>query len=214
MWVKICGIQTVETAVCCAEAGADAVGFVFAESRRKISVEKAAEIIRILPPGIDKVGVFVNNSYSDVAAIDDYLDLDLLQFHGDESPQYCRIFPGRTLKSFRLTNPADLKEVKRYRGSVKACLLDSFEVGQLGGTGKAWNWSMLSRRASQEKYLSGLNLVVAGGLTAENVKVALNHLSPYGVDVSSGVEVNGQKDCGFIRDFINTVRSWENEQSA
>ena len=212
MWIKICGIQTVEAAVCCAEAGADAVGFVFAESRRKVSVDRAAEIIRVLPPGIDKVGVFVNRYYSEVAGIDDTLGLDLLQFHGNESPQYCNRFPGRALKSFRVASTADLMDVKKYRGSVKACLLDSFEAGQTGGTGKAWNWAMFSNMVNQE--LAGYSLIVAGGLTAQNLTVALQHISPYGVDISSGVERAGQKDCDLIREFIKTVRRCENDQSA
>ena len=212
MWIKICGISTIEAAACCVEAGADAVGFVFAESRRKVSVEQAAEIIRVLPPEVNKVGVFVNKSYSDVAAIDAALGLDLLQFHGDESPQYCNRFPGRAFKSFRIANTADLEDVKKYRGSVKACLLDSFKTGQTGGTGKAWDWAMLSNMVSQE--LTGFNLIVAGGLTAQNVKVALQHFSPYGVDISSGVERAGQKDCDLIREFIKTVRRCENEQPA
>lgn len=212
MWIKICGIQTVEAAVCCTEAGADAVGFVFAESRRKVSVDRAAEIIRVLPPGINKVGVFVNKPYPDVLAIDAALGFDLLQFHGDESPQYCNRFPGRALKSFRVANPADLEDVEKYRDSVKACLLDSFEAGQAGGTGKAWDWALLSGMVNRE--LAGINLIVAGGLTAQNVKVALQHISPYGVDISSGVERAGQKDCNLIREFIKTVRRCENEQPA
>ncbi len=212
MWIKICGIQTVEAAVCCAEAGADAVGFVFAQSRRKVSVDQAAEIIRAIPPEVNKVGVFVNKSYSDVVAIDAALGLDLLQFHGDESPQYCNRFPGRAVKSFRIANPADLEDVKKYWGSVKACLLDSFEAGQAGGTGKAWDWAMLTNMVNQE--LAGFNLIVAGGLTAQNVRAALQHFKPYGVDISSGVESGGQKDCGLIGEFIKTVRRYENEQPA
>jgi len=212
MWIKICGIKTVEAAVCCAEAGADAVGFVFADSLRKVSVDQAAEIIRVIPPEVNKVGVFVNRSYSDVAAIDAALGLDLLQFHGDESPHYCSRFPGQAVKSFRIANPADLEDVKKYRGSVKACLLDSFEAGQAGGTGKAWDWAMLANMVNQE--LAGFNLIVAGGLTAQNVKVVLQHVNPYGLDISSGVESGGQKDCGLIEEFIKTVRRCENEQPA
>jgi len=212
MWIKICGIQTVEAALCCAEAGADAIGFVFAESRRKVSVDQAAEIIRFIPPQVAKVGVFVNMSYSDVAAIDAALGLDLLQFHGHESPHYCSRFPGQVVKSFRIANPDDFEDIKKYRGSVKACLLDTFEAGQAGGTGKAWDWAMLSKMINQE--LAGFNLVVAGGLTVQNVKVALQHITPYGVDISSGVESGGQKDCGLIHEFIKTVRRCENEQPA
>ncbi|MGM0651771.1 MAG: phosphoribosylanthranilate isomerase [Bacillota bacterium] len=212
MWIKVCGIKTIETAVCCIEAGADAVGFVFAESRRKVSVDQTAEIIRVLPPEVEKVGVFFNNPFSDVLAIDSALGLDLLQFHGEETPQYCNRFTGRALKSFRIAKLADLEDVKKYRGSVKACLLDSFEAGQPGGTGKAWDWAMFSTMVNQE--LAGFNLIVAGGLTAQNVKVALQHISPYGVDISSGVERAGQKDCDLIREFINTVRRCENEQPA
>lgn len=212
MWIKICGIQSPEAALCCAEAGADAVGLVFAESRRKVSVEQAADIIQAIPPGIEKVGVFVNQAYSEVNAIDKFLGFDLLQFHGDENPHYCRKFPGRVLKSFRVKEIADLAGVNEYRDCIKACLLDNFEAGQAGGTGKAWDWRMLSNSLYQE--LAGFKLIVAGGLTADNVKAALDQLNPYGVDVSSGVERAGQKDSSLIRNFVNKVRRWEDVQSA
>ena len=212
MWIKICGIKSVGAALCCAEAGADAVGFVFAESRRQVSARQAAEIIKAIPPVIEKVGVFVDQSYSDIAAIDDFLNLDLLQFHGTESPQFCEMFSNRVIKSFRIAISADLDDVKSYRGRVKACLLDSYEAGQAGGTGKVWNWSMLSNQV--KKQLSDFNLILAGGLSAENVRSALQQFNPYGVDVSSGVETAGQKDFDLIRNFIHTVRRWENEQSA
>lgn len=210
MWIKICGITSVEAAQCCVEAGADALGFVFAESRRKITVKAAGSIIKTLPSGVQKVGVFVDLPQSEVAGIADSLELDLLQFHGKESPGYCRDFPGRAVKSFRVAGPADLEIIKDYRGSIRACLLDTFQQGQAGGTGRTWDWSMLD--GNNDQNILGIPLIVAGGLSGHNVRAALDKVKPYGVDTSSGVEINGHKDCSLIRDFINEVRRWEDEQ--
>ncbi len=161
MWIKICGISTTEAALCCAKAGADAIGFVFAESSRKITVKAAAKIIEALPPTMQKIGVFVDAPWEDVAEIECRLGLDLLQFSGTESPSYCNRFPGKAVKSFRVKNSADLAAIKAYRDSIRACLLDSFEPGTAGGTGKTWNWSALGAEIKQK--LFGIPLIVAGG---------------------------------------------------
>lgn len=210
MWIKICGITSIEVARCCMDAGADALGFVFAESRRNISVEAAGRIVKSLPSGVQKVGVFVDLPHPEVAEIADSLKLDLLQFHGKESPGYCRGFPGKAVKSFRVSGPSDLEIIKDYRGSIRACLLDSYEQSQVGGTGRTWDWSILGDKIDQA--FSEIPLIVAGGLSVPNVRAALDKIKPYGVDTSSGVEINGQKDCTLIRNFITEVRRWEDEQ--
>ncbi len=212
MWVKICGILTIEAALCSIDAGADAIGFVFAESRRKIAVEAANKIIRDLPGGIEKVGVFVDSPHHEVAAIAGNLGLDLLQFHGRESPEYCRLFPGKAIKSFALAGPADLDAIAPYNGSISACLLDTFQLGQNGGTGTPWNWSLMSNRIEQS--LAGMPFIAAGGLNARNVAEAIQILKPYGIDTSSGVEKEGGKNCHLIREFIKEARRWENGQFA
>lgn len=209
MWVKICGILTLEIAQCCVEAGTDAIGFVFADSRRNITIERAAKISRNLPAGIEKVGVFVDKPYPEAAAIADFLGLDLLQFHGRESPAYCSRFPGKAVKSFSIANPADLEIIPSYRGVIRACLLDTYQQEQQGGTGKPWAWSLLADKIKQT--LAGLPVIAAGGLNARNVGEAIKALRPYGIDASSGVEKAGQKDCELIKEFVKEARRWENE---
>ncbi len=212
MWIKICGILTIEAALCCADAGADAIGLVFAESRRNISVKTAGKIIEALPAGVKKVGVFMDLPQKEVADIDNFLKLDLLQFHGNESPSYCSFFPGKAIKSFRVAAPGDLEAIKAYRGKIQACLLDSLIPGQAGGTGKSWNWSIFKDELA--KRLCGIPLIVAGGLNANNVTTAMQELKPFGVDSSSGVECNGQKDPALVKEYIEKVRRWEHASLA
>jgi len=212
MWIKICGILTLEAALCSIEAGADAIGFVFAESKRKINMEKAKMIVRALPSGIEKVGVFVDMPHSEVNTIADSLELDLLQFHGNESAAYCRLFPGKVIKSFAVKEPADLLAIEPYRNSISACLLDTFQQGQPGGTGNAWNWASLAGKIEQA--LNSIPFIAAGGLNAQNVGAAIKVLKPDGVDISSGVEKAGVKDCRLIKEFVKEARRWEDAQSA
>jgi len=206
MWIKICGITSLEAAQACAEAGVDAVGFVFAESRRRVTVTKAASIIKHLPPGLKKVGVFVNEPEYKVAWIKDYLDLDLLQFHGMESPSYCSRFSGRAIKAFRADPERGYCDIKGYRGKIMACLIDSYLPGRPGGTGEPWDWESFKPFQAD---LIPCWLIAAGGLTPANVCQALQRIRPDGVDVSSGVEKAGEKDAGLIKDFVSEVRRWE-----
>ncbi|HSW35019.1 MAG TPA: phosphoribosylanthranilate isomerase, partial [Candidatus Limnocylindrales bacterium] len=142
MWIKICGLTTAKTAHYCAVSGADAIGFVFAASKRKIAVTAARQIIEGLPPALEKVGVFVNAPHQEVAEIQHYLDLDVLQFHGAESPEYCSWFHSKVIKAFRISSAQDLLAIESYRGKIWACLLDSHIIGSDGGTGKPWDWSL------------------------------------------------------------------------
>jgi len=223
VWIKICGLTNLDAALACAEEGADAVGFVFAESRRKISVEKAKQIIRAMPGELQKVGVFVDASLEKVEAIQRYLELDLVQLHGHESPQYCFQLPVKVIKAFQIAKPGDLNAVNDYDGAIRACLLDSKIPGANGGTGQSWNWktfnpAFLKTAAESSCFINDqqidqkMKVIVAGGLNPYNVTSAIQAIKPDGIDVSSGVEMQGSKDRKLIRQFIETVRRWEQSE--
>lgn len=205
--VKICGITRLPDALAAVEAGADALGFMFFEgSKRTIAPAAAVKIIRALPPFVAKVGVFVNASAETVRATVAECGLDTLQFHGEETPEFCHQFaPLKVVKAFRIQNAESLKPLPDY--AVDAWLLDSYVAGQRGGTGEKFNWDL----ACQAKEL-GRPVVLAGGLTPENVADAVQQVWPFGVDVSSGVEsAPGQKDAGLVRRFVEIVREMEQE---
>jgi phosphoribosylanthranilate isomerase len=205
--VKICGITRLPDALAAVEAGADALGFMFYEgSKRNLSPAAAAAIIRALPPFVAKVGVFVNASAETVRAVVAECGLDTLQFHGEETPEFCRQFaPLKVIKAFRIQDAASLKPLPDF--AVDAWLLDSYVAGQRGGTGERFNWEL----AAQAKEL-GRPVILAGGLTPENVADAVQQVWPFGVDVSSGVETApGQKDAGLVQRFVGLVREMEQE---
>lgn len=199
--VKICGITTPEAARVAAEAGADAIGLVFAPSQRRVSVEQAKAIVAALPPFVSRVGVFVNEAPERIAAIAEACGLDALQLHGEEPPEACRWFPRKVIKAVRVQGAGSVEGLERYQ--VDAFLLDTYVQGQLGGTGRTFDWQIAKVAASR------FRVILSGGLTPENVADALELVRPYGVDVSSGVETGGAKDPGKIRAFIAAVREWE-----
>lgn len=201
--VKICGIRTLEAALAAMEAGADALGFVFAPSSRRIDPGEAARIIGQLPPFISTVGVFVNASRRQVQEIVETCRLDLLQFHGEEPPAYCRGWRQPVVKGFRVRDDSVLEQVARY--DVAACLLDAYVPGQAGGTGRSFNWE-LARQAG-----SGRRIILAGGITPENVEQAVSRARPYAIDVSSGVETGGVKDPVKIAALLRVVRRLNHE---
>jgi len=202
--VKICGITNLPDGMAAAEAGADALGFVFYDqSPRHISVEGAAALIRQLPPFVMKVGVFVNAPADLVLRAVRECGLNLLQFHGDEPPEYCLQFGLMSMKAFRIRDAASLQALHRY--STDAWLLDAYSPGKPGGTGETFNWDL----ALQARSL-GRPIFLAGGLTPENVATAVQRAQPYGVDVSSGVETApGRKDPAKVRDFIQAAKAAE-----
>lgn len=205
--VKICGITRLPDALAAVEAGADALGFMFFEgSKRNLAPAAAAKIIRELPPFVAKVGVFVNASADIVRATVAECGLDTLQFHGEETPEFCRQFaPLKVIKAFRIQDAASLQPLPDH--AVDAWLLDSYVPGQRGGTGERFNWEL----AAQAKEL-GRPVILAGGLTPENIADAVQQVWPFGVDVSSGVETApGQKDAGLVRRFVSIVREMEQE---
>jgi len=191
----------VADAVAAVEAGADALGFMFFEqSKRNISFVTAAEIIRELPPFVSKVGVFVNATQDTVWQAIQQTGIDTLQFHGEESPEFCASFaPLKTIKAFRVRNRDILKDCDRYRGH--AWLLDSYVDGALGGTGVTFDWNV-----AEEATKLNPHVILAGGLKVDTVTDALWKVRPFAVDVSSGVEsAPGKKDHAMMSEFISSV---------
>ncbi len=199
--VKICGITNLEDALVAVKAGADALGFVFFQgSPRFISPEQAAVIVRQLPPFVQTVGLFVNEETATVNAVADQCGLDLVQLHGEESPDYCAAVKRRIIKAFRVKNAASLDDMTNY--PVAACLLDAWSPAARGGTGTTFNWDIAARAAASQR------IILAGGLTPENVAGAVRQVRPYAVDVSSGVEYEpGKKDPAKITFFINALKT-------
>ena len=200
--VKICGITNPADAQAAVEAGADALGFIFYEkSPRYVQLTEAATISRSLAPFIMRVGVFVNAPEDFVLSAIRECGLTLLQFHGDESPEFCGQFGLMNMKAFRVHGPETLDQIPQY--ATDAYLLDAFSSTTLGGTGEKFNWDL-----AVEAQKFGKPIFLAGGLTAENVAGAIRKVRPFGVDVSSGVESSpGIKDHTKIKAFIAAARS-------
>jgi len=199
--VKICGITSAEDALTAVDAGADALGFMFyASSPRCVTRETATRIIQQLPPFVAKVGVFVNPSVEEVRQAIADCSLDTLQFHGEETPEFCRQFGLKALKAFRVQGPETLEALPTY--SSMAWLLDSFVAGTRGGTGNTFNWDIAARAVEM-----GGRVILAGGLTPENVADAVRKVRPYGLDGSSGVEsAPGKQDAVKARAFIAAAK--------
>jgi phosphoribosylanthranilate isomerase len=204
--VKICGITNVPDALAAAEAGADVVGFVFHEqSPRFVRIGEAAEIIRELPPHVLKAGVFVNAPEDFVAEAIQNCGLNLLQFHGDETPEYCVQFGPLSIKAFRIRDAASLNGLQAYK--TDAFLLDAYSPSQRGGTGETFNWALA---AGAQKF--GRPIFLAGGLKPENVSEAIRQVRPYGVDVSSGVEKAPRvKNHAKVKAFIEAAKAAQTE---
>ena len=199
--IKICGITTLEDAQMAVEAGADAIGFMFyPASPRSIKPEAAARIARRLSPFLTKVGVFVDADDRDVRELLAAGAIDAVQFHGGETPGFCRLFGRSAIKAFRINGADSLADLRRY--DQETWLLDSYVPGIPGGTGAVFNWDLAVTASS-----FGRPIILAGGLKPENVASAVRKVSPYGVDVSSGVESSpGKKDPLKVREFIRAAR--------
>lgn len=195
--LKICGITNEKDAIMVSNLGADAIGFVFAESKRKITPRKAKEIIEKLPPFITTVGIFMDAEADEVNKIAEYAALDAVQLHGNESPEYCNKMNRKVVKGIQVTQNDSkdslLKKMEYYL--VAAYILDPGT-----GSGETFNWDIA--------YGIEKPIIIAGGLSPENVKYVIKKLHPYGVDVSSGVEKSyGKKDMEKVKKFIAEVRS-------
>lgn len=199
--VKICGITRIEDLRAACDAGADAVGFVFYDkSPRRVSVETVAALVRAVPPFVQTVGLFVNAEPAQVESVLAAAPLDLLQFHGDETPQACARYGRPWIKAIRVTPETDLLECAADFGAARGLLLDAFVPGVPGGTGERFDWSLIP---------AGLPLpvVLSGGLTPDNVAEAVRRVRPWAVDVSSGVEASkGIKDAHKVARFVANAK--------
>ncbi|KKM08820.1 N-(5'-phosphoribosyl)anthranilate isomerase [Clostridiales bacterium PH28_bin88] len=198
--VKICGIRTIEDAQVAVDAGAHALGFVFAASPRRVDPERAREIIVRLPPFVARVGVFVNQPRYEVQELASFCKLDVLQFHGEETPEYCKGYSQQVVKAFRVRDQVPLAEMRQYAGVADAYLLDAYHPDLRGGTGQAFKWELVRQAVFQKP------VILAGGLTPENITQAIQVVRPYAVDVSSGVEADNRKDPAKTREFLDAVR--------
>lgn len=202
--VKICGFTRERDAVAAANLGVDAIGLVFyADSPRAVDITKAKRIIDVLPPFVSVVALFVNESESRVREVLGHLKIDLIQFHGEESPEICESFGMPYIKAIGMRDQVDLiAAAKRYK-RASALLLDAWHPEMKGGTGTQFDWSRIPDESS-------LRIVLAGGLTVDNVALALKTVGPYALDVSSGVESEkGQKDAGKMAAFLDEVYHFE-----
>jgi phosphoribosylanthranilate isomerase len=204
--IKICGITRADDALAAARCGANAIGFVFyAKSPRHVAPARAAELMRALPPFVTTVGLFVDAAASEVAQSLAQARVDLLQFHGDEAPAYCRQFGVPYLKALRVRPGLDLLQYAHDFHDAKGLLLDAYVEGTHGGSGATFDWTLIPKDLP-------LPVVLSGGLTPDNVTSAIRAVRPWAVDVSSGVERSGLgnkgiKDAAKIAAFVSGVRN-------
>jgi phosphoribosylanthranilate isomerase len=201
--IKICGLtrdQDVHNAVV---EGADALGFVlYAPSPRAVSAEQAAQLIQKVPAFVTTVALFVNEGADEIQRALKLCPFDLLQFHGDESPDFCRQFNRPYMKAIRVRSAEDIHSAVQQYPDAKALLLDAYVENLPGGTGQAFDWRLIPQLS--------IPWVLAGGLNANNVADAINQVQPFAVDISGGVEASkGIKDKQKIKDFISEVRNVE-----
>ncbi len=199
--LKICGITSVEDAIYAAESGADAIGLVFYDpSPRAVTVEQAGEIVAALPPFITTVGLFVDAEPDFVNEVLAAVPLDLLQFHGDESQDYCASFVRPYMKAIRMREGVDLQQESTRYATARALLVDAYQPGVPGGTGETFDWERIPVDLDKP-------LVLAGGLNADNIESAIRKVQPWAVDVSGGVErERGVKDHLKVYRFIDNVK--------
>ncbi len=200
--IKICGITNKEDAVWAVNLKVDALGFIFADSPRRVEPEIVQGIIELLPPFISSVGVFVNEDREKVKEITESCHLTTLQFHGQESPSYCEGFKQKIVKALRIKDKSVLKKAVQYKDKVDAYLLDTYSASKYGGTGKTFDW-----RIAKEIKKFGLPIILSGGLNPENIREAISEAEPYAVDVSSGVEERpGKKNLKKLINFVRIAR--------
>lgn len=200
MKVKICGITDMETAKRTCEYGADALGFVFAESKRKITPGLAKEIIQELPANVLKIGVFVNESVEVIQKIAENCGLTHVQLHGDEDNHQIRRLNIPSIKALGVTSETDMKNAQAYKTDY--ILFDSPKEKFHGGNGKKFSWELLAHMSKELREKT----ILAGGLNALNIEEAIRTVRPYMVDVSSGVETEGKKDVEKIKQFIKKAK--------
>lgn len=203
--VKVCGITNDQDAFLAVELGADALGFIFAPSPRQIDPEKARDIITLLPPFVHTVGVFVNEDPITIKKTVQFCGLDLIQLHGDETPDVCGEFMPLTIKAFQLRDKSSLQRIRPYCGMVRAFLLDAYSRDKRGGTGKTFDWDLALAGKEQ-----GVPIILSGGLTPSNIERAILAVTPYAVDVNSGIEDGpGKKSPTLMKRLMDTIKKVE-----
>jgi phosphoribosylanthranilate isomerase len=206
--VKICGITNYQDASTAVALGADTLGFIFASSPRQVSPKKARNIISSLPPFVKTVGVFVNEDKDRIHDIMDFCGLDIIQLHGDEPPEFCQELMPRVIKAFRVKQASDLLPIRSYQGQVRALLLDTYEKGTKGGTGKTFDWNLA---ASAGQF--GIPVILSGGLKPENIRHAVSTVKPHAVDVNSGIELRpGKKDPALMKQLMEKIDQMNSEE--
>ena len=200
--IKICGITRVDDALAAALSGADAIGLVFYDkSSRHVTVQQAEQLAAAITPFVTSVGLFVNPSADEVRNVLCHVPLDVLQFHGEETPEFCAQFGRPYLKAVRVRQGVDLIQCAARYSGAQGLLLDAFIEGTHGGTGESFDWALIPHDLS-------LPVILSGGLHAGNVAEAIRQVRPYAVDVSSGVEASkGIKDAAKVAAFINEVKN-------
>jgi phosphoribosylanthranilate isomerase len=199
--VKICGITSREDALLAVKLGVDALGFIFAPSPRLVIPEVVRSIICDLPPLVQTIGVFVNEDPNRIKEIISFCGLDLVQFHGDESPEICEEFMPRSIKAIRLKNKSIIEDTGPYLGKVRALLFDTYSREKRGGTGKTLDWGM-AVRAKQAQ----IPIILAGGLNPANIEDSILNVRPFAVDVNSGVEERpGKKSPILMREMMEKI---------
>ena len=197
--VKICGLKEKEHVKAAVEAGADAIGFVFAASKREVSIEQARELAKEVPPGVLKIGVFVNPTMQEIETAVREVPLDFVQYHGNETPEFIQSNSLPSIKALSVRSEEDIDVAKQF--NTDFYLFDAPGTDYQGGSGLTFNWQLMQGHSiPQEK------IILAGGLNPTNVEDAIKRVNPYMVDVSSGVEVEGRKDSELIRAFIRAVK--------
>lgn len=198
--VKICGFTRVQDAVFAARMGVDALGLVFyPASPRSVEIEQAADIVKALPPFTSVVALFVDENEQRIRQVLDSVPIDLIQFHGDEAPDYCRLFNRPYIKAIQMRDKVDLQGLANEYHDASGFLLDAYHPEAKGGTGLCFDWDLIPAACSKP-------IILAGGLKPENVKQAVEAVKPYAVDVSSGVEAGkGFKDAEKMTVFVNEV---------
>ena len=199
--VKICGMTNLKDVKVAVDGGVDAVGFIFyKKSPRSVTMQAVRKIVLELPPFVDSVGVFVNETAEQINKIADRCNLDRVQLHGNESPTFCKKIRRRVIKAIRVKDIQSLKKLSDY--PVSSFLLDTFSEDQYGGTGRVFDWNLAY---PAKKYGP---IILAGGLTPNNVRQAIQRIQPYGVDVCSGVESQpGIKDHKMMQTFLKNVKA-------
>jgi phosphoribosylanthranilate isomerase len=200
--VKICGITNYQDAYNAVKLGVHALGFIFAPSPRKITPEKAREIICAISPFVKTVGVFVNEDPDTIRKIIQFCGLDLVQLHGDESPDLCHELMPYSIKAFRPKNEDSLSSIRPYVGRIRALLFDTYSEEKRGGTGKTFDWDL----AIKGKEL-GMPVILSGGLTPSNIEQAISTVRPFAVDVNSGVEESpAKKSPDLMKRLMETIK--------